>query len=83
MARGGMGGGGSSRSEAIEPLGGVGKAGAPLADAEPGEGYGSEEQKKRELRTRVAHRVQAATARWLLLECQIGYVVLYRISDTQ
>jgi len=37
--------------EAIEPLGGVGEAGAPFPHAEPGEGYGSEEKKQRELGT--------------------------------
>ena len=37
--------------EAIEALGGVGEAGAPLPHAEPGEGYGREEKKQRELGT--------------------------------
>src|SRR5262249_49573597 len=54
--------------EAIEALGSVGEAGAPFADTEPSESYGSEEKKQRELGTRGAHRVPAAMAVPLLPE---------------
>jgi len=53
--------------EAIEALD-VREAGAPVPHAEPGEGYGREKKNQRELRTRVAPRLHAATALGLFPE---------------
>jgi hypothetical protein len=63
--------------EAFEPLRRVRKVRAPLANAEANEKNGRQEQEKLELRTRVIHRAQAATASRALLECQFGYVGVY------
>src|SRR5439155_27052322 len=56
--------------EALQPLGGVRKVRSPFADTEADEKDRRQEQEELELRTRVTHRAQPATASRALLECQ-------------
>ena len=63
--------------EAFEPLRRVRKVRAPLANTEADEKDRRQEQEELELRTRVTHRAQPATASRALLECQFGYVMVY------
>ena len=69
--------------EALQPLGGVGKARPPFADAKAGEQNRREEDKELELRPRVTHRGQPATELRAVLECQLGYAVVYPLRFTR
>jgi len=68
--------------EALEPLGGVRKVRAPFANAQADEKDRGQEQEELELRSRVTHRAQPATASRALLECQVGYAGVYPLRFT-